>query len=235
MDYHTKKQLNYTIHYFIPWKDAKVLTNAIFKKKYQLIKTLNNTSRSRVDIIQVDDELLVLKEPVEKNKGNWFRFTTLMRKSEALQSCISMLILQEISIKTNKPLVVIEKKRMGMVIDSWYLYSYINGEDCVADDYPKVIDTLTKIHRAGYLHGDPQIRNFIKSKTGIQVIDVKISKHWNSIQRQLELVCLNNSIFETKQHIDKKTISYKIAKFIVNDIQKGFRSFKRKIRQIFNS
>lgn len=234
MKYNSKQYLNHTVHYFLPWNSAKVLVDTIFERTYQLTKTLKNSTRSMVYLTNINNQSLILKEPVEKNKSKWIRFTTIMRKSEALQSCISMLKLQEISIETNKPLIVVEKKRMGMVIDSWYLCSYVEGNNCNKHDYPAVVATLNKIHESGYLHGDPQIRNFLKSKIGIQVIDVKISKQWNLFQRQLELVYLNNSAFEIGKHINKSIFSYKIAELIVNGIQQGFRTFKKRLRQIFS-
>jgi heptose II phosphotransferase len=233
--YHTKQYLDYTIHHFIPWNDAQRIIEAILNKTYRLKKTLKDSSRSMVYQIDIDHEVLIFKQPVEKNTRKWIRFTTLMRKSEALQSCLSMVKLQEINIHTNKPLVVLEKKVMGLVIDSWYICSYVAGDSCVESDYPEVIDTLKVIHNAGYLHGDPQIRNFLKTKSGIQVIDTKLSYAWNALQKHLEFVYLNNSINDANGYIDKSTIGYKLAKFIMNDIQKGFRTFKQRLRQPFNS
>jgi|GEM_PF-164723 len=232
LKYNTKQYLNHTIHYFVPWESAKTLIDTASDENYQLVKVFNDSIRSKVCLIRIDGQLLILKRPVEKNSRRWIRFTTLMRKSEALQSCISMLKIQEIGIETNKPLVVIEKHRMGMVVDSWYLYSYVDGDVCNKKDYPAVVHTLNKIHQSGYLHGDPQILNFLKGKTGIQVIDVKISKRWNFVQSQLELVYLKNSAIEIGQYISTSIFSYKIAEFITNNIQGGFRTFKYKLRQI---
>ncbi len=157
-----------------------------------------------------------------------------MRDSDALQSSVSMLRLQEMGVETNKPLVVVEQRKFGMVVDSWYLCSYVDGDPCSEDDYATVVETLNKIHREGYLHGDAQIRNFLKGKNGMLVIDVKIRRYWNAIQRQLELVYLNNSAVGISQYINEKKISYVIAKFIMNTIQSGFRNFKQKLRKVFN-
>ena len=188
-----------------------------------------------VHLIDFNGESLILKEPVEKNKRKWIRFTTLMRKSEALQSCMSMLKLQEIGIGSNRPLVVVEKKRLGMVVDSWYLCSFVDGEACVAMDSQSVVNTLNKIHQSGYLHGDPQIRNFLRKNTGIQVIDAKMNKYLHPIQCQLELVYLNNSAHQTSEFINRSKSSYKVAKFIMNTIQRLFRSFKQTVRQSFRT
>lgn len=235
MKYNTRQYLEYTVHHFISWNDAKRITDTILTKSYELKKTLKDSTRSMVYQISIDHELLIFKQPVEKNSRKWIRFTTLMRKSEALQSCLSMLHLHKIGVQTNIPIVVLEKRKMGMVVDSWYICSYVDGGSCNELDIPEVIDTLNVIHKAGYLHGDAQIKNFLKTQSGIQVIDTKLSNAWNSIQKNLEFVYLNNSINGLSRYIDKSTIGYKIAQFIMNDVQKGFRTFKQKIRQSLSS
>ena len=235
MKYNTRTYLEYTIHHFISWNDAQPMVDMILNQQYDIKKTLKDSTRSMVYQINIDHDLLIFKLPVEKNNRKWIRFTTLMRKSEALQSCLSMLKLQKIGIQTNKPIIVLEKKKMGMVIDSWYLCSYVDGHPCMESDIPAVIDTLHVIHKAGYVHGDAQIRNFLKTEAGIQVIDTKLSNAWNFIQKNLEFVYFNNSIRGIGGYIDQSTIGYKIAQFIMNDIQSGFRTFKQKIRQSFSS
>ena len=188
-----------------------------------------------VHLIDLNGESRILKEPVEKNKRKWIRFTTLMRKSEALQSCMSMLKLQEIGIGSNRPLVVVEKKRMGMIVDSWYLCSFVDGEACQEKDSQSVVNTLNKIHQSGYLHGDSQIRNFLINDVGIQVIDAKMSKYLHPIQCQLELVYLSNSAHQTSEFINRSKLSYQVAEFVMNTIQRLFRSFKQTMRQSFRS
>jgi len=211
------------------------MIDTVLDKTYHLNKTLKDSSRSMVYLINVNDESLILKEPVEKNERKWIRFTTLLRKSEALQSCLSMIKLQEIGVESNKPLVVVEKKKLGMVVDSWYLCSFVEGVACSQDAYQNVVETLNKIHQSGYLHGDPQIRNFLQTDTGIQVIDAKMNQYLSAIQCQLELVYLNNSARQTSPYIDRSSLSYKIAEFIMNTIQRLFRSFKHTVRQLFHA
>ena len=213
---------------------AKSMVDNVFEKRYTLTKTLKDSTRSMVYQIMINEQLLILKEPVEKNRRKWIRFTTLLRKPEALQSCLSMLNLQDIGISTNEPLVVVEKHNNGMVVDSWYLCSYVKGSVCTEESYPAVVNTLKKIHESGYLHGDPQIRNFLTNQTKIHVIDAKLKKAWNPVAKKMELVYLNKSALGINRYFDKSFISYKIAQFIMT-INDKTRHFKYLIRKAFNS
>ena len=231
LKYSTRQYLNYTIYYFVPWEKAKRSIDAVLNKTYQEIKTFKESSRSIVHLIHLDDYRLILKTPVEKNRNRWIQLTTIIRKSEAFQSCISMLKLQEIGIETNKPLVAVEKKKMGMVVDSWYLSVFVNGCPCKEDHYKEIVETLQKIHQSGYLHGDAHLKNFLTGGNGIQVIDTSLSKAWSSVQKNMELVYLEKSVPVISQYFNTNSLSYKLAHFLLYHVQDKFRSIKKRWRQ----
>lgn len=219
----------------MPWEIGKTMVDAVIQKTYQEAKALKESPRSMVHLINLSDDTLILKVPVEKNRRKWIQFTTLVRKSDALQSCLSMLRLQRMGIETNKPFVVVEKKKMGMVIHSWYLCSFVNGDSCDEAHHKDVVEVLQKIHNAGYLHGDPHLKNFLVKENGIQVIDTKLSAVWNFAQKNLELAYLEKSIPSISQYFKTTTLNYKFARFILYDIQGRFKSVKKQIRKVFRS
>lgn len=149
------------------------LFEIITQKKYALINPLKQHHRSLVYHIEANGKAYVLKIPLEKNKRWWIRFTTLFRDGEAFKNIKGMLKYEELGLHTTKPVMAAEKRVSGMVTDSWLLYEYLDGKPCLDHEeyYPLVIDELKLIHKQGYLHGDPQIRNFLFKEGKIYVID----------------------------------------------------------------
>ncbi|MTI38752.1 lipopolysaccharide core heptose(II) kinase RfaY [Fulvivirga lutimaris] len=157
---------------------AKELFDHVQNEQYTLTKVLKDNHRSAVRRVLINSEDLVLKVPKEKNARIWIRFLTLFRLGEAFKNLKSMNLLSDIGIKTTTPIMAAEMRSLGMVVESWLLYSYLDGTSCLdqPQTYPKVIDTLKSIHKKGYTHGDPQIRNFIKKENKIYVIDTNPKK-----------------------------------------------------------
>lgn len=157
---------------------AKDLFDSAQNKKYVLTKTLKDNHRSSVKHVQINSNDLVLKVPKEKNERIWIRFLTLFRLGESFKNLKSMNLLYDIGVKTTTPIIAAEKRSFGMVVQSWLLYSYLDGTSCLdrPQTYPQVIGTLKSIHKKGYTHGDPQIRNFIEKENEIYVIDTNPKK-----------------------------------------------------------
>ncbi|QSE97817.1 lipopolysaccharide core heptose(II) kinase RfaY [Fulvivirga lutea] len=159
-------------------EDAKELFHTVQDSKFETCEVLKDNQRSEVKRIKVSDNDFVLKIPKEKNSRFWIRFLTLFRKGEAQKNLKSMMILKNIGVKTTNPILAAEKRSFGMVVDSWLLYQFVDGRSCLnqPETYKKVIDTLESIHQYGFIHGDPQIRNFIQKDSDIYVIDANPQK-----------------------------------------------------------
>lgn len=149
------------------------LFDMISQGRYILKTPLKEHNRSDVYKIEISQREYVLKIPKEKNRKWWIRFTTLFRDGEAFKNIKGMFKYEELGLHTTQPVIAAEKRSFGMVTDSWLLYEYIDGENCLdrEDLYPMVVEELKLIHSKGYLHGDPQIRNFLYKNNQIYVID----------------------------------------------------------------
>lgn len=152
---------------------AHELFESIERQTFTLTNILKDNHRSCVKRINVNSMDLVLKIPKEKNTRKWIRFLTWFRIGEAFKNLRAMALLADIGIKSTAPIIAAEKRKLGMVVDSWLIYNYLDGKSCLDQPqiYPQVIETLKSIHKKGYLHGDPQIRNFIEKENEIYVID----------------------------------------------------------------
>lgn len=152
--------------------------NNVNSKQYASQEVLKSNHRSHVERIEIEGDDMVYKVPIEKNTWLWIRFLTLFRKGEAHKNLRAMELLAESGIKTTKAIMAAEKRKFGMVVDSWLLYEYLDGKTCLdqPNTYPHVVDTLKKIHECGFSHGDPQIRNFVVKANDIYVIDTNPKK-----------------------------------------------------------
>lgn len=147
--------------------------NTITDKKYVIKAALKEHHRSLVYLIEIEGRAYVLKIPKEKNERWWIRFTTLFRDGEAFKNIKGMLTYQQLGLHTTTPVIAAEKRTAGMVTDSWLLYEFLDGKVCLGHEeyYSMVVNELKLIHSKGYLHGDPQIRNFLHKNGRIYVID----------------------------------------------------------------
>ncbi|OQY08844.1 MAG: hypothetical protein B6I28_04085 [Fusobacteriia bacterium 4572_132] len=194
---------------------------------------LKDDNRSLVKVVNVKGEKIVVKQPREKNRRKWIRFWTLFRDSEVKKEFESMMFLKKNLIKGLEPIKYEEIKKMGMVVDSYLLYRYQEGVTSDKNDISEIIKIIKKIHKLGYLHGDAQFRNFIKSPEGkIVVIDFKVKKKLlGKFSEAFEYIVLENSVGEIDKEINfiKNTNYYKLAKFF-NDFFREIRKIKKKIR-----
>ena len=107
-----------------------LMDKIIAKESIPSQKELKNTRRSLVLLVRAAGQKAVLKCPREKNTRQWIRFTTLYRKGEAFKAIYNMDKLKNLGIKSNRPLMAMEKRRWGMVVDSWFVYTYEEGRGC---------------------------------------------------------------------------------------------------------
>lgn len=174
---------------------AKLLFDTISNRSYTVSTILKKNQRSSVYKINFEGKDLVLKVPKEKNNRKWIRFLTWFRKGEAFKNILGMIKLRGKGIKTTVPLLAAERRALGMVVDSWLLYEYLDGVTCLdhPEHYPSVVKKLSEMHAKNFLHGDPQIRNFISYQDEIYVIDSNPKSAANAFSRAYEWAYLRKS------------------------------------------
>ncbi|MDX1628427.1 MAG: lipopolysaccharide core heptose(II) kinase RfaY [Fulvivirga sp.] len=214
---------------------GRELFDSVSKQEYEILDILKQHYRSTVLKIRLSDQEIVHKVPTEKNKKRWIRFLTWFRQGEAFKNLRNMELLWSKGIKTTVPLLAAEKKRLGMVVDSWLLYEYLDGTTCLnhPEYYPEVVKQLKDIHAKGLLHGDPQIRNFIAKANDIYVIDCNPEATGiTGFGKAYEFAYLKRSAPGIQKHFGKvrKWWLYRLAIWY----DKTERRLKRKKRKIFN-
>lgn len=158
--------------------------------------TFKDNHRSRV----LNGELLpnklfprsvVAKQPKNKNQSGWSRALSLLRSAEARQTFVALQRFKKLGISAGEPILVLEKRRLGMIVDSWVVYEYLSGEPSGVEQLPKIIDILTVIHEAGYQHKDPTFGNFYIDAGGrLFVIDCVLRRGLGHFSRCRDLMML---------------------------------------------
>lgn len=148
-----------------------------------------------------------------------------------------MELLRSIGINTTKPVMAAEKRTFGMVTDSWLVYEYLQGENCLGKKnlYPEVVKLLKKIHDNGYLHNDPQIRNFMANENGIFVIDSNPTKPTlGALSKTFEYNYLAKSAPGIVKYFGsiKNSLLYKTTGRI-DKIDRKWAGYRKKIKKAF--
>jgi tRNA A-37 threonylcarbamoyl transferase component Bud32 len=189
---------------------------------------LKDTERSFVKVVDYNGKKIIVKQPCYKNRKKIEQILTLIKDSEVVRVLKSMKILNKNGIKTNKEIAAVEIRKSYLITDSYIIAEYLEGEIIDESNLEKAIELLKSIHKLGYLHSDPQYRNFIVNKNGIGTIDAKLKiKKFGKISENLEyrrLVVEKNSA----EKFIEKNVWYKAACFLYEVFR-----FKRRIRKYF--
>jgi len=175
-------------------------------------KVLKDDRRSLVKLGEINGVQLVAKQPRDKNKRRWARALTLFGAGEARKTFTTLLEFKNKGIESLTPFCLLEKRKLGMVVDSWLLYNYREGRESDKTCLAQIIGLLKKLHSNGYQHGDPNFGNFSdyydfmllgRGKLTVQEIEAAVA-------------------------MDKKSFSYRLAKLYQAYID--FRSsYKKKV------
>ncbi len=210
------------------------LVDDIITTRYEehTIRELKNNSRSLLVLIDYEGKPILLKNPREKNTRKWIRFTTLYRKGEAFKNLSNLADLAKLQIKSNKPLLAMQKRRWGMVVDSWLVYEFKSGVPSGEAQYPDVVRKLKNFHDHNLLHGDAQIENFIVAENSIITLDAHLKTPLlGSISKFLEYLYLQKSApgIERFFDLDTGSLAYRIAA-AYSRLYWSWRAFKKKKR-----
>jgi tRNA A-37 threonylcarbamoyl transferase component Bud32 len=104
--------------------------------------------------------------------------TTLYRAGEAKRVFTRTLKLWDAGLAVPRPILQMERRRFGMVVESWFVYCYEPGRRCSKRHLPQVTAILDRLHRLGYTHGDPHPRNWVQHEECVVALDLCPRKKW---------------------------------------------------------
>lgn len=224
------KKLKYgkDILYYIDEKNIK-LYDKIKNTCYNIERIFKNDQRSYVALIEIDGEKYVLKRPIEKNRRKWQRFLSIFRGSESRREFENIQRINELDFNGAIPYLAVETKFGLCVVDSYFVYSYLEGEEGTTKDIELISKELKRIHNKGYLHGDSQVMNFLINGNTVYLIDTKLMKNrYGKFGEIYEFIYLEESCDKDIEY-DRESIYYKVA-ITLKRYLIWFANFKRRLR-----
>lgn len=115
------------------------------------------------------------------------------------------------------------------MVDSYLVYSYLEGEEGTTKDIELISKELKRIHNKGYLHGDSQVMNFLINGNTVYLIDTKLMKNrYGKFGEIYEFIYLEESCDKDIEY-DRESIYYKVA-ITLKRYLIWFANFKRRLR-----
>jgi tRNA A-37 threonylcarbamoyl transferase component Bud32 len=200
-------------------------------------RILRDDQRSFVGLLELGGESIVAKSPREKDRGRWSRLVSLGRESHAFRSLRALAALEAAGVPSARGLLALERRQAGHVIESWLFTRWVEGTPCTAADVPDVIALLERMHRAGWVHGDAHIQNFVRGSEGVQTLDPGPHRQrFGQVSAAYDLILLRNSradvgvAFERAQPEAPGSAAFRIAS-AYDDLIHRWRRLKRTARQ----
>jgi len=180
----------------VQYVDSLHSLNDLLRQVSELPVIFKDNHRSRVlkgELFpsHVFDRSIVAKQARNKNSSLWSRVLSLFRWGEARQTFLALLRFQQLGITAGEPILVLEKRYLGVIVDSWVVYEYLAGEPVQLEQLPEIIEVLTTIHEAGYQHKDPTLGNFFNGVDGkLFVIDCVLRAGLGNFSRCRDLMMM---------------------------------------------
>ena len=181
-------------------------------------KTLKDDRRSLVKLGDIDGCKVVAKQARDKNNRKWTRFLTLFSAGEARKTFVTLQEFKKKGIESLLPICFLEKKSYGMVVDSWLLYQYREGEESNQIHLARIVELLQTLHKNGYRHEDPNSGNFLIDNEGVMfLIDCKGKPRSGRYSDYYDFMLLVNNQFTAEDvdaltNMDKQSLAYRLAK-----------------------
>lgn len=181
------------------------------------------------------DQDLVLKIPRGRNSRVWEQFLTWFRPGECEKVYASHLKLQSGKPRAPAPVLAVEKRKLGAVVDSFFVYEFVEGRIADESDAQAVFDTLRELHAMGYIRRDPQLANFVISDGEIILIDFKLLEPvlFTRIHTFMELAHFLNRYphlqLDLPENLDRNNW-FRVARLLFA-FKWSFRTYRRRIKR----
>lgn len=196
---------------------------------YKKIKDLKNTKRNFVEIIEVGNKRLVLKENRNEHIIPQRKLMTFFKKGEALTTLDNLNSHIEHGIDNFvKPYLAITKRKYGMIVYSVLVMENIEGkEDRRYLD--EIVELMEKLHAKRIYHGDFNPGNFLLENGKIRIIDTQGKKmRFFNYRAHYDMLTMKMDSYHEMRYPYSKDIMY----YIVYGIKKLKKlSFIKKIKE----
>ncbi|MBN1840593.1 MAG: hypothetical protein JW802_11220 [Campylobacterales bacterium] len=222
----------------LPKDEAIKLFDSLMEKRYTVTNNFKDGSKCLVQKIKIDgfDEM-VFKIPRSRSRRTWERMLTLFRESEAFRNHESMLTLETLGLKGAIPILAAQKRFRGVVLESFFTYSFVEGKAPKEEETPKVLEAMNTLHEKGYTRSDPKLQNFIMHEGEVYFIDFRLKKprFFSKMERTLNLCKFFQTLPNDTHYMNreqKNSLFFK-AMYRWNKVLMFWRRTRQKIKKSF--
>ncbi len=144
---------------------------SLFRKLENPDVILKHDHRSEVGTFTIDSVRYVVKKFTLQRTRLWFRLASLLFSTLGEIACRKSFNLATDGISTPKPVLLMQQTRNRMVVSSWLVYRFVEGQTLTSKDAADIVSFVKSMHRNGWVHRDPHPANFIRTTKGIVTLD----------------------------------------------------------------
>ena len=172
-----------------PRDEAVRLADALERRAFNVASVFKDDRRTYIARIEINGQDCIYKVPRGRNKRRWERLLTLFREGETFRHFRSMAQLIELGFRAPEPVLAAQRRSRGMVVDSWLLYRFVEGEKAGPGNAGPITHELLRLHEMGYLRRDPHAKNYLVADGGIVFVDSRLTRPrvLNHLRTRLEL------------------------------------------------
>lgn len=157
-------------------EEAVRLADALERRAFNVISVFKDERRTYIARIDIDGQDCMYKIPRGRNHRPWERVLTLLRDGEAFRHFRSMEKLRRLGLSGPEPLLAVQRRAKGMVVDSSLLYRHVEGERADERHAALVTPELLRLHSLGYLRRDAHAKNYLIRGNEVVFIDFRLRR-----------------------------------------------------------
>lgn len=167
----------------------------LFKKMENPDIVLKHDHRSEVGIFEAGNLRYIVKKFTFQGTRLWFRLASILFPTLGEISCRNSLRLSADGIATPPPVILMQRSRNHMVVGSWLVYRYLEGQLLTSRDTSDIVSFVKAMHREGWVHRDPHPANFIRTAHGIITLDpIRMKSTRSRYLKAYDVVLMENDM-----------------------------------------
>ena len=195
---------------------------------------LKHDHRGEVGTFTAGNVKYVVKKFTFQSSRLMFRLSSVFFPSLGEIACRNGLDMASDGINTPRPVLLMQKQNNRMVVNSWLVYRFVDGELLTSKNAEEIVRFVKGMHAAGWVHRDPHPGNFIRTPDGVATLDpIKARQSVSPYLRAYDVVLMEHDMPAAVDIFGKYQLHfwYKLAR-TGHSILRFFRLTKHGLRRI---
>lgn len=197
-------------------------------------RVLKHDHRSQVELLEAAGETYILKKFTLQRTWLWFQLTSLIFPTLGEVACKNAIDLIDAGVTTPRPLLLLQKLEKGMVVESWQLYRFLDGEPLSYADAAEIVDFVRRMHCLNWVHRDPHPGNFLRIEGGIATLDpVKARRSSGKFLKAYDVMLMEHDMPDAAEIYGREKLGVWLTLArLGHDGVRIYRSLKRTLRRL---